>query len=93
MVLALLASANRDPAEFTDPHTFDITRDPNRHLAFSRGNHFCLGASLARMETKIAIANLIQRFPNLHLAVEPGELSLVPMPLMNRLDGLPVVLG
>ena len=93
LVLALLASANRDPDEFPDPDTFDIARTPNSHLAFSKGNHFCLGASLARMETKIAIANLIERFPNLRLAVDPEDLRLVPIPLFNRLEGLPVVLG
>ncbi|GJF13122.1 cytochrome P450 [Mycolicibacterium cyprinidarum] len=90
---ALLGSANRDPDQFDDPETFDITRSPNHHLAFSKGNHFCLGAHLARLETKIAITNLIQRFPNLSLAVDPSELKLLPIPLMNRLDGLPVVLS
>lgn len=68
-------------------------RSPSHHLAFSKGNHFCLGAHLARLETKIAITNLIQRFPNLSLAVDPSELKLLPIPLMNRLDGLPVVPG
>ncbi|WP_421841242.1 cytochrome P450 family protein [Mycobacterium sp.] len=93
MVMALLASANRDPAEFDKPDSFDITRDPNNHLAFSKGNHFCLGAHLARMETQIAIANLIERFPNLTLAVAAEELSLQPVPLLNRLRGLPVIMG
>ena len=93
MVFPLLASANRDPEVFTDPDTFDITRDPNHHIAFSKGNHFCLGASLARMETRIALANLIERFPDLRLAVDPDELSTLAVPLMNRLNGLPVVLG
>lgn len=93
MVMALLGSANRDPDQFDDPDTFDITRDPNHHIAFSKGNHFCLGAHLARMETKIAITNLIARFPDLRLAVDPSELRLLPIPLMNRLDGLPVLLG
>lgn len=93
MVMALLGSANRDPDQFDDPDTFDITRDPNNHLAFSRGNHFCLGAHLARMETRIALTNLFARFPDLRLAVHPSELHLLSIPLMNRLDGLPVVLG
>ena len=93
LVEALLGSANRDPDQFDDPEAFDITRSPNHHLAFSKGNHFCLGAHLDRMETKIATANLLEYFPNLKLAVDPSELKLLPIPLMNRLDGLPVVPG
>lgn len=93
LVMALLGSANRDPAAFDDPDTFDITREPNNHLAFSKGRHFCLGAHLARMETRIALTNLFERFPDLSLAVDPSELHLLPLPLMNRLDGLPVVLA
>ena len=90
MVMPFLASANRDPAVFDRPDEFDITRSPNPHIAFSKGAHFCLGANLARMETRIAIGNLLARFPGLRLATDPG---FVPAPLMVRLDGLPVVLG
>jgi len=93
MVTALLASANRDAAEFDEPDRFDITRSPNNHLAFSRGAHFCLGSHLARLETRIAIANLVERFPGLKLAVAPEELRLQPIPLLNRYDELPVALG
>lgn len=66
----LLGAANRDPAIFTNPHTLDITRHPNRHLAFSNGIHYCLGAPLARLEGQIAISTLLQRMPNLALATE-----------------------
>ncbi|EUA12157.1 cytochrome P450 family protein [Mycobacterium kansasii 732] len=93
MVVPLLTSANRDPAEFDDPDRFDITRKPNNHLAFSRGSHFCLGSHLARMEARIAIAGLITRFPGLTLAVAPEELRLEPIPLLNRYAELPVMLG
>lgn len=93
MVTPLLVSANRDPAQFQDPDRFDITRSPNSHLAFSRGSHFCLGSHLARLETQIVIANLISRFPNLRLAVAPEELRLQPIPLLNRFEEVPVVLG
>lgn len=92
IVLPLLASANRDPAEFADPDTFDITRTPNRHLAFGKGAHFCLGANLARMETRVAITNLITRFPGLRLAVDASELQTAPVPFWTRLTALPVVL-
>ncbi|MGI9003511.1 MAG: cytochrome P450 family protein [Pseudonocardia sp.] len=93
MVVPLLAAANRDPAVFDRPDEFDITRSPNPHIAFSKGAHFCLGASLARMETRIALANFVERFPGTRLAVAPEELIPLAVPLMNRLPGLPVVLG
>ncbi|QUR68134.1 cytochrome P450 family protein [Mycobacterium spongiae] len=92
MVVPLLASANRDPAVFDRPEVFDITRSPNYHIAFSKGPHFCLGANLARMETRIAIGNLIARFPDLTLAVDPSELQYVPVPLWRRLTRLPITL-
>lgn len=93
MVTTLLASANRDPAQFPDPDRFDIARSPNNHLAFSKGAHFCLGSHLARLETAIVIAELIARFPRLSLAVAPEELRLQPIPLLNRFEEVPVVLG
>ncbi|WP_099222687.1 cytochrome P450 [Mycobacterium persicum] len=93
MVVPLLTSANRDPAEFDNPDRFDITRKPNHHLAFSRGSHFCLGSHLARMEARIAIAGLITRFPGLTLVIAAEELRLEPIPLLNRYAELPVMLG
>lgn len=92
MVIPLLASANRDPDVFDQPEVFDITRSPNYHIAFSKGPHFCLGANLARMETRVAISNLITRFPNLTLTVDPAELPTVPVPFWRRLAKLPVAL-
>ena len=92
MVIPLLASANRDPEAFERPDVFDIERSPNFHIAFSKGPHFCLGANLARMETQVAIGNLITRFPDLRLAVEPDELQFVPIPFWRRLTELPVSL-
>jgi len=92
-VMPLLGAANRDPAVFDEPDVFDIARTPNKHLAFGHGIHFCLGAPLARMETKIALTNLLQRNPNLRLAVEPEELQLRRIPLWHRYQSLPVVLG
>jgi cytochrome P450 len=67
-VFVMVAAANRDPAHFPDPDKFDITRDPNDHLAFGEGIHFCLGSGLARAEGSIAIATMLERFPGLRLA-------------------------
>ena len=66
----MLAPANRDPAVFTEPERFDIARDPNPHLAFGAGIHYCLGAPLARLEGEIAVQRLLARYPALALADE-----------------------
>ncbi|MEL6457034.1 MAG: cytochrome P450 [Cyanobacteria bacterium J06633_8] len=92
-VFPLLGAANHDPDVFENPQMFDITRSPNKHLGFGSGIHTCLGAPLARMETRIAINNLIKRNPNLRLAVDASELELINMPLWHRYKSLPVVLG
>ncbi len=83
-VMPLLGAANHDPEVFANPEVFDIARTPNRHLGFSQGNHFCLGAFLARMETKIALKTLIERYPNLQLAVPIEELKLQKLPGWHR---------
>ncbi|NBQ56231.1 MAG: cytochrome P450 [Verrucomicrobia bacterium] len=70
LVFQMLNAANRDPAYFKDPDTFNIRRENNRHIAFGFGPHFCIGATLARTEAFIAVGTLIQRFPNLRL-VDP----------------------
>ncbi|MFT4041500.1 MAG: cytochrome P450 [Thermomicrobiales bacterium] len=75
-LLFLLASANHDPERFTDPETFDISRaDANRHIAFGKGIHACLGAPLARLEAQIAIGTLVRRYPDLALAVPADEIT------------------
>jgi cytochrome P450 len=74
LVLAMIGSANRDPRQFPDAGRFDITRDPNPHIAFGHGIHFCLGAPLARLEARIALTDLLGRLPGVALASdEPWE--------------------
>ncbi|WP_436527263.1 cytochrome P450 [Actinoplanes sp. HUAS TT8] len=72
-VAALLGAANRDPLVFAEPDVFDIARDPNPHLGFGAGLHFCLGAPLARLEMRAALTALVARHPDLSLAAEPVQ--------------------
>ena len=65
LVLAMIGSANRDPAHFADPGRFDIARDPNPHVAFGHGIHFCLGAALSRLEGRVALGDLLARFAHI----------------------------
>jgi cytochrome P450 len=74
LALAMIGAANRDPRQFTDADRFDITREPNPHIAFGHGLHFCLGAALARLESRIALSDLLERVKNFQLAsAEPWE--------------------
>ena len=92
MVLAVIGAANRDPAAFPDPGRFDITRAPNPHLAFGHGPHFCLGAPLARLEARVALAELLARTHDIELATatpwepRPGSNVLGPARLPVRLS-------
>ena len=72
-LLPMVGAANRDPAQFSDPEELDIARSPNRHLAFGRGIHFCLGAPLARLEGEIAFRALLDRFPEPRIAEDGVE--------------------
>lgn len=85
-----IAGANRDPAVFADPETVDIGRTPNRHLAFATGIHVCLGATLARIEGRIAIGQLVRRFPKLALAGVPRR---VPLARFRGWAELPIRVG
>ncbi|MCG8590738.1 MAG: cytochrome P450 [Proteobacteria bacterium] len=91
-VLPMLGAANHDPRAFEKPDVFDVARSPNHHLGFGFGNHFCLGRQLALMETRIALKNLFERYPDLHLAIEPGRLELARIPGWHRYQSLPVAL-
>jgi len=91
-VFTIVAAANRDPAQFRNPETFDITRDPNDHLSFGEGIHYCLGAALARMEGRIAVGRVLSRFPRLALA-EPLQLAYKGSYFLRGLRALPMVIG
>lgn len=69
-ILLMYSSANRDPRVFTDPDTFDVKREHNHHVSFGFGTHFCLGASLARIEIRVMFEELLRRMPDWQLA--PG---------------------
>lgn len=89
-IMALLASANHDETRFPDPERFDITREPNRHLAFGTGIHSCLGATLARLEGQVAFDALLSRFPNLGLGIARDRLEWRDATFLRGLTRLPV---
>ena len=90
LVYAALASANRDGRQFPDPDRLDITREPNRHLSFGLGPHFCLGAPLARLEGQVAIAALLRRAAEFRAAVPPGALRWRRGLVLRGVESLPV---
>jgi cytochrome P450 len=91
MVITIIGAAHRDPAQFSDPDRLDITRPDNKHVAFGAGLHFCLGASLARLEGELAVLHLLRRFPNLQLG--RGELHYKESAGFRGLKALPVNCG
>lgn len=91
LVVLALAGANRDPAVFAQPQRFDVTRtDADRHIAFSQGIHYCLGAGLARMEGEIGLRALFERFPDLTAAGPPHRRETR---LLRGYDAMPVTWG
>jgi cytochrome P450 len=89
-VLVVLAAADRDPARFTAPDTVDLARRDNPHLGYGHGIHYCLGAPLARLEARTALATLLTRLPDLRLATDPAELRWRGGLIMRGLRTLPV---
>ena len=91
LVLLVLAGANRDPEVFEDPYRFDVTRqNANKHLSFSGGRHYCLGAALAKAETEVGLKTLFDRFPHLQSA---GEGIRRDTRVLHGWASLPVDLG
>ena len=93
VVVCVLPTANRDPNRFESPAELDITRTDSAHVAFGHGIHHCLGAPLARLEARIAIGHLLDRFPNLRLAEPEEEPARFPSLLLNGMSTLPVHLS
>ncbi len=85
----LVGAANRDDRVFDDPDRFDIHRDIRRHLTFGYGIHFCLGAALARIEGRIALDEVLDRFPEWHVDLDDARLS--PTSTVRGWETLPVI--
>jgi cytochrome P450 len=90
LVFAVLASANRDEEQFEHADRLDLGREPNPHVAFGQGLHYCLGAPLARLEGQIAISTLLRRVKNLKLAIPPDRLRWRRGLVLRGLEALPV---
>lgn len=89
-VRMVLGAANRDPEVFAEPDRLDLTRNPNHHLSFGFGVHYCLGAELARLEGATAITALVRRFPAMRLLDD--EVRWRPAPVLRGLEALPLAL-
>ncbi|QIS10009.1 cytochrome P450 [Nocardia arthritidis] len=89
MIMLGLGAANRDERRFADPHVFDPTRDPNPHLTFGRGLHFCLGGPLSRLEAKVALNVLLDRYPVLRTDPDNPP-TFIPNPGMTGVQTLPL---
>ena len=90
VVAVMIPAANRDPEAFPEPHRFDISRRGGPHITFGAGAHICIGAPLARLEAKVAIAALFERFPDLALADPEAPPQWRPMPFFRGLASLRV---
>lgn len=93
LIMPLLTAANYDETVFEDPEKLDLSRKPNRHMAFGTGVHFCLGHLLARIEGRAAIKALFTQHPNLALAVDQGDVKWRKRIGLNALASLPVQAG
>jgi cytochrome P450 PksS len=91
-VLGMIISANRDESIFERPDDLDLGREPNRHLTFAFGKHFCLGNQLARLEGQIALGELVRRFPAMRLAVPRDDLRYKPVQALRGFRSLPLQL-
>ncbi len=89
-IMLLFESANFDETVFDYPEQFDFRRDPNSHVAFGFGTHFCLGNQLARLELRLMTGQILDRLPDLRLAAEDDLLPLRPANFVSGLESMPV---
>jgi cytochrome P450 len=92
IAMVVLAAANRDPAKFLAPEKFDITREPNEHVAFGEGIHFCIGAPLARLEASVAFGAMLDRFPNLRFKDPELKPKYKGTYVLRGIDSLPMAI-
>lgn len=92
-IMVMIAAANMDPEANEHPEQLDLTRQPNRHLSFGTGIHFCLGHQLARIEAKCALQALFTRWPKLELAIPDSRIRWRERPGLRALASLPVAAG
>jgi cholest-4-en-3-one 26-monooxygenase len=90
-IMLLFESANFDESVFENPDQFDIGRDPNNHVAFGFGTHFCLGNQLARLELRLMTDRVLDRLPDLRLAADDDVLPLRPANFVSGLESMPMV--
>jgi len=90
-MLLMVAAANRDERRFADPDRFDIHRNIGQHLTFGYGAHYCLGAALARLEGRIALDEVLNRFPNWEIDLEHARRA--PTSTVRGWDSMPAIVG
>jgi cytochrome P450 family 142 subfamily A polypeptide 1 len=88
--MLLYESANRDEERFADPYRFDVERQPNEHVAFGFGSHYCLGQALARLELNVMFEQVLTRLPDLELAADPDTLPRRRANFISGLESMPV---
>jgi len=91
IVMVLLSAANHDPLQFPEPDRFDLARQPNAHVGFGEGIHFCIGAPLSRLEASIAFEMILERFPNLRLSSPEPALTYKGALSMRGVSSLPML--
>jgi cytochrome P450 len=89
-ILLLLGAANRDPRRYADPDVYDLRRDDVQHLTFGYGLHYCLGANLARLEGRVALDELLNRFPDWD--IDYDNIELAPTSTVRGWQRMPLVL-